>query len=396
MPKKLETILHDAFAERALLYAVLSSPLHKDSTQRSKIVIRPVMIKQELLYQITEFQGQQTFHKNISSAECLQLIQGMLGAFFEQGLICTPKNDFHVLINKKGKITILSKPPTKQQLVLTHNRKKHYILEEGVPNPFLIALGIMSPEGKVLAKKSDKFKQLNRFLEMVNDVLPHLDKSKKLHIIDFGCGKASLTFALYHFLKHIHGYDLDVVGLDLKKEVIDNCQQLAQKLGYNNLNFILGDINNYSPASKVDMVITLHACDTATDAALEKAVRWNAEVILCVPCCQHELYEQVKNPTLAPILRHGILKERFAALATDAARAHLLEILGYHTQVLEFIDLEHTPKNLLIRAVLKANKTASQHAIEEYRIFKTTLNIIPSLERRFQAELKKTLALTSD
>jgi SAM-dependent methyltransferase len=389
MTKTIDVLVKEILTGKTLLSAVLSAPHIKDSTQKTKLVIRPVMIKNHLQYQITEYQGTQTFHRNVDAAECLRVMMEYIGHYFSQALICTTQVDYHVLANKKGKITILSKPPTKSKLNLEHNRKKQYIMEEGDSNPFLIELGIMNVQGKVVPKRSDKFRQLNRFLEMLQDILPKLDKQKKIKVIDFGCGKAYLTFALYHYLHDLLGYDLDVVGLDLKQEVITHCQELAEKLGYAGLKFQVGDINTFSPAGNVDMMISLHACDTATDAALEKAIRWQASVILCVPCCQHELYEQVSNEALTPILQHGILKERFAALATDAARAQLLEILGYQCQVLEFIDLEHTPKNLLIRAVRKTLNVTPQHALDEYQNFKKALNITPSLECRFRQELEK-------
>lgn len=379
MSKSLIPLLDEIFAEKKLLYTVLSSP--QEAAAPTKIVIRPVSIQQKQLYQITEFQKKQTFHRNLSLSECQQFLEQQLGPRYHQGLICTPEHDYHLLISKKGKITILSRPPSRHQQTTDHNRKKSYLLQENVPNPFLEALGIMNAEGKVFAKKSDKFRQLNRFLEMVNDVLPHLDKTKKIQIIDFGCGKAALSFALYHFLKEIQGFEIEITGLDLKEKVIQECQHLAEKLGYQQLHFQIGDISHYAAKTKVDMVITLHACDTATDAALEKAVKWEAEVILSVPCCQHELYEQIKNDALKPLLKHGILRERFAALATDAARAQLLEILGYQTQLLEFIEMEHTPKNLLIRAIKKQSRKPNLQALEEYLAFKKALNISPALEK---------------
>ena len=388
MTKTIDVLLKEIFSGKMLVSVVLSAPHQKSSVQHTKVVVRPVMIKNQLHYQITEYRGTQTFHRNVNADECLKLLNEEIGSYFAQALICTTQADYHVLANKKGKITILAKPPTKSKLTLEHNRKKQYIMEEGAPNPFLIELSIMSAQGKVAAKKSDKFKQLNRFLEMLQDVLPKLDKDKKLKIIDFGCGKAYLTFALYFYLHEMLGYDLDVIGLDLKQDVITHCQELAVKLGYKGLKFQVGDINQFSPEGNVDMMIALHACDTATDAALEKAIRWQAGVILCVPCCQHELYGQVSNDAFMPILKHGILKERFAALATDAARAHLLEILGYDCQVLEFIDLEHTPKNLLIRAVRKTTNLCFKHVLDEYQKFRKALNIKPSLECRFHKELE--------
>jgi SAM-dependent methyltransferase len=259
------------------------------------------------------------------------------------------------------------------------------VLEEGQSVPFLIKLGVMNEEGKVYPKQSDKFRQINRFLEMVQDVLPHLSRHHKLQIVDFGCGKAYLTFALHHYLT-MQGFDFDVMGLDLKEDVIALCQELAHQLGCKGLSFALGDINQYQTDSKVDMVVSLHACDTATDAALEKAIRWQADVILCVPCCQHELFNQIKNADLQPLLKHGSLKERFSALATDAARAQLLELLGYHVQVVEFIDLEHTPKSLLIRATKKEKNENQSKLWEAYKTYKQSLQINPSLEKRFRKE----------
>ena len=380
MAKDLEGVLQDIFDKQQLLYAVLSSPTDTKNLTR-KISIRPILLKQDLHYQLTEYQVEKTFHRNTTPSECKQLIQNFLTTDFSQGLLCTAKTDYHVLISKKGHLTILQKPPTQSTPSLFHNRKKQYLLEEGIPAPFLIELGVMSPSGKILPKKNDKFKQLNRFLEMVEDILPHLEKERTLRIIDFGCGKAYLTFALYHYLVCLQGYRLDIHGLDLKEDVITHCQALARKLDYTGLQFSVGDIQHFSPGGKVDMVIALHACDTATDGAIAQALKWDSEVILCVPCCQKELFPQVRNSELTPILQHGILKERFASLATDAARSKLLEIAGYYTQVLEFIDLDHTPKNLLIRAVKRPGKQSMEKDMEEYRLFTKTLGITPYLEK---------------
>jgi SAM-dependent methyltransferase len=268
-----------------------------------------------------------------------------------------------ILISKKGKVTVNAKTnaeannSAKQMVNLNHNREESYVLAEGTPVPFLQDLGIMTGDGKIAKAKYDKYKQINRFLEFIEDILPSLDKNRELTIIDFGCGKSYLTFAMYYYLKELKGYDIQVIGLDLKKDVIEHCNQLAKRYQYDKLNFLVGDIASYNGVDKVDMVVSLHACDTATDYALFKAIRWNAEVILSVPCCQHELNNQIKNEVLNPILHYGIIKERIAALATDALRAELLEAAGYKTQILEFIDMEHTPKNLLIRGVKKANKS---------------------------------------
>ena len=222
--------------------------------------------------------------------------------------------------------------------------------------PFLVDLGVMNKEGKVHTHSYDKFKQINRFLEFIEDILPSLQKDREVTILDFGCGKSYLTFAMYYYLKELKGYDVNIIGLDLKEDVIKKCSGLARKYGYEKLHFLQGDIADYEGVNKVDMVVTLHACDKATDYALAKAVEWDAEVILSVPCCQHELNYRIQNDLLEPVLKYGILKERMSALITDGIRAELLESEGYHTQILEFIDMEHTPKNLLIRAVKTGDK----------------------------------------
>ena len=236
---------------------------------------------------------------------------------------------------------------------MAHNRQKQYLMPEGTPLPFLVELGVMTPAGKVIASKYDKFKQINRYLEFIDDIVPALPKGRTVNIVDFGCGKSYLTFAMYYLLVSVKGLDVRITGLDLKKDVIENCNALAIKCGYDRLSFLHGDIARYESedGKHPDMVVTLHACDTATDYALEKAVKWGASVIMCVPCCQHELNKQIECDILSPVMKYGLLKERFAALLTDGLRAEMLEASGYKTQILEFIDMEHTPKNILIRAV---------------------------------------------
>jgi SAM-dependent methyltransferase len=375
-------LLEQVLMDRALINAILSG----GKLEINKIQIRPLLIKGQLYYQWTETRGSQVFHRNLTPAECQAVWQTHI-LHFKQMMLYTPQFDYQVLMGKK-QATILKKPPSRAAaLPLAHNRQKEYLIEEGTPIAFLVELGIMSASGKVHASKRDKFRQINRFLEMVSDVLPALNSKHPLHIVDFGCGKSYLTFALYYYFKVMQGLNVTLSGVDLKTDVIEHCQQLAHNLGYEGLHFVVGNINEYTAAQNVDMVVSLHACDTATDAAIEKAVRWQARVILCVPCCQHELLQQVQNKALVPLLKHGILKERFAALATDAARAQLLEALGYRVQVLEFIDVEHTPKNLLIRAILQDKASGQSKAWQEYLAFKNNLAIDPSLERRFKKEL---------
>ncbi len=384
--QEIEHLIETILEKQELILATLSAPrIAKDI---SKVVIRPLLIKGKLSYQVTENRQQQAFHRNLFKEECLNWVKQHLENF-KQIFFYTTSADYHVLLSKKGNVTLLKKAPSKAPLDLIHNRQKEYLLQEGEPIPFLVHLGVMNAEGKVHAAKKDKFRQINRFLEMIDDVLLHLDSSRPLHIIDFGCGKAYLTFALYHFLKAIKGYQVQLLGLDLKQDVIQYCQELAQSLGYqDDLHFIREDIDHYQAKHPIDMVVSLHACDTATDAALEKAIRWQAQVILSVPCCQHELMHQIQQEELRPLLKHGILKERFAALATDAARVQLLEALGYQAQILEFIDVEHTPKNLLIRAIKRSQPDGHcKAAWQAYVKFKHLLHVHPSLEKRFQLEL---------
>lgn len=377
-------------AEGTLLQATLSNPRKKEPGQASKVKVKPVMLKDGIRYQFAYTVGTKVMHENVPAGETADKLAGLMEATYKQGLWQTEEADYQVFVDKRGRSSILKKTATKPQVDIGHNRKKNYLLAEGTPVPFLIELGVMNAQGKVLAAKYDKFRQINRFLEMIDDVAPYLPADRKLRIIDFGCGKSYLTFALYHFLADVKKRDLEVIGLDLKEDVIAHCNALAGKLGCGGLRFLVGDIGRYEGVERVDMVVTLHACDTATDAALEKAVRWGADVILSVPCCQHELHKQIRSDALSPLLDHGILKERFAALATDAARAQLLELAGYRTQILEFIDMEHTPKNLLIRAVRQAESDPARlkRLAEAYSGFKSFLNIDPYLERALSGRLK--------
>ncbi|WP_039360924.1 class I SAM-dependent methyltransferase [Candidatus Protochlamydia amoebophila] len=380
----LDSLLKEILDRQELVMGILSSPFVKE---KQKMMLRPLLIKGQIAYQLTTQLEDKAAHQNYFTQEALKYLREII-PHFKQTFLYTASADYHILVSKKKHLTILKKPPTKSPLSLSHNRSKNYLLEEGVPISFLIELGIMNQQGKIYPQKQDKFRQINRFLEMVDDIICHFNPSLPIHIVDFGCGKAYLTFSLFYFLKVCKGYFVQMHGVDLKKDVIEFCNQLTHKLGYaKHLKFNVGDVNHFNIHQPVDFVISLHACDTATDAALEKAVRWGAKVILSVPCCQHELFRQVKNEALDPLLKHGILKERFAALATDAVRVQLLEALGYQTQIMEFIDVEHTPKNLLIRAIKQTYSTQSQHVLEKYRIFKEMLNIIPSLEQRFQKEL---------
>ncbi len=337
------------------IQAILSNPRTKEGI--IKVKVRPVMMKDRLFLQLESFSKTQAFHENLEPDAAVERIVDYMKEF-KQMQMATKDTDYTILISKKGKVTIQKRAvkTSRNVKIQAHNRSKKYILQEGMKVPFLQDLGVMTQDGKIVRTRFDKFRQINRFLEFIEDILPQLDKDREITILDFGCGKSYLTFAMYYYLHELKQYDIRIIGLDLKSEVIAHCNALSKEYGYEKLTFLEGDIADYEGVNEVDMVVTLHACDTATDYALAKAVGWNAKVILSVPCCQHELNSQIENEVLAPIMKYGLLKERFAALVTDGLRAEYLESMGYDTQVLEFIDMEHTPKNILLRAVKSKEK----------------------------------------
>ncbi|MGN0384769.1 MAG: class I SAM-dependent methyltransferase [Lachnospiraceae bacterium] len=378
-------ILLDELVEDTFVSAILSNPTDKE--YGSKVKVRPVNLKGALFFQHTLYKGTKVFHENLDAGE---LKKKLLEEFtvFKQAELVSEKMTVHVLVSKKGKITVKKKYGAVVQAVPTeHNRAKKYILEEGKPVPFLVGLGVQTADGTVVRSKYNKFKQINRYLEFIEDIVKKLPEDRTVRIVDFGCGKSYLTFAMYYYLRELRGYEVEITGLDLKEDVIALCNKLATEYGYSHLHFEMGDISTYSGAEKVDMVVTLHACDTATDYAIEKAVKWGAEVIMVVPCCQHELNRQIKNEELKPILKYGVIKERMAALITDALRADLLEEQGYDTQILEFIDMEHTPKNLLIRAVKKSgmrkrgDEADIQKKHDEIKAVTDFLHVDPTLRK---------------
>ena len=376
LQKLFETVLNKDF-----IRAVISNPREKGGIV--KVKIRPLELKGQLVFQFESFTAKQAFHKNLDRDAAVQELSGCAGEF-RQMQIETADAEYTVLISKKGKATIKRKQRREkaQAADLSHNRQKRYILEEGKFVPFLRDLGVMTEEGKIVRSRTDKFRQINRFLEFIEDILPQLDRDRELTILDFGCGKSYLTFAMYYYLHELKGYDIRIVGLDLKADVIRHCGRLAEQYGYDKLTFLTGDIADYDGVDQVDMVVTLHACDTATDYALAKAVAWNAKVILSVPCCQHELNAQFSagggsgDGLLAPVMDYGLLRERFAALVTDGLRAKYLERAGYETQVLEFIDMEHTPKNILLRAVKRNGDKIKNTAAESAAVRRAADDIV--------------------
>lgn len=371
---------------QTFIRCIWSNP--RQTSDCKKIVMRPILIKETLFYQISKTIGTKEYHQNLSLAE-LQIWISENCHIFKQFQLFTTTEDYHALINKKGKATIKKSPPSLTlPASLSHNRQKKYILDTTSSMPFLKELGLMDDQGQIKPSKYDKYKQINRYLEIVADSITEVPE-KKLRIIDFGCGKSYLTFALYHYLTVLLEKEVEVIGLDLKADVIAFCNDLAKNLGYTKLYFQVGDIGKYTTNQPIDMVVSLHACNIATDAALEKAIRWGSKIILAVPCCHHEAYTQIQNDDLNPILKHGILKERIAALVTDGLRAQILETVGYKVNMIEFIDMAHTPKNILIKAILKKNYQFDSTAYKDYQDASHMLHLDLSLANMLNDLLDK-------
>lgn len=372
LQEMLETVL--AFEPYKL---ILSNPLRKDAQYR-----RIVVNRLGEGWQAEKYTEKQVFHENMGADELKAFLEAVMRQEYRQLNAWDGEREHAVRVSKNGKASYMKKktaqaPREKEG----HNRKKHYILEEGRPIPPLVDMGIFTPEGKIVRTMYDKFRQINRFVELIDDEIGNLPRDRTLTVIDFGCGKSYLTFVLYYYLTQIRRLDVRIIGLDLKADVIEHCNRAAEKYGYDRLHFELGDINGYECPYPVDMVVSLHACDTATDYALYNAVRWGARLIFSVPCCQHELNSQMQGGGLSILTRYGIIKERTAALMTDAVRGNLLTASGYRTQLLEFVDLSHTPKNILIRAV-KANlpEKTRREALREVDALKEQFGFRPTLD----------------
>lgn len=351
VPQELAAVLTESLTVRTFVQLTLSRATAAAGDVR-KVVVKSIELSAGPRLQFTFATATQEMHRNVTFDAAATEVEAIFGAQFLEANLFLTTADLTFQHQKSGHVRVTSRRPSKQaSLPVLHNRSKQYLIPDGVPCAFLIEIGVMTPEGRVRAAKYDKFRQVNRFLELVNDVLSELPASGVLRVVDFGCGKSYLTFALHHLLTVIHQRDVDIVGLDLKQDVIAHCESVARKLNCAGLSFRVGDIAAHETHEAVHLTVSLHACNTATDAALMKAIGWGTQVILAVPCCQHEFATKMSRDLLPPLQRHGILRERFAALATDAYRALYLERAGYRTQVIEFIDMEHTPKNLMLRAI---------------------------------------------
>lgn len=370
-----ESLVERLVATEQLTGATLSKPRPGDGGRARKVTVDPL----EGRYRWRHHHSTKTEDEILDREETALRLTHLVGGAYRQALLRTTTADYQVLAGGRG-ATILERRATRPVARREHDRQKRRVLDEGTPIPFLVELGVMTREGRVRAARQDKFRQVNRFCELVEDVIPALPEGP-LRVLDFGSGRSTLTFALYHLLTVVHGLEVELIGLDLKADVVAECEALARRLGLDGLRFEVGEIGSWA-ADGADLVVSLHACDTATDAALDRAVRLGASVILAVPCCQHELLGQIDEDRLRPLLRHGILKERFAAEVTDAARAQLLALAGYDVQVIEFVPLEHTAKNVLIRAVRTTRpRRDTERLAGEYRAFADVLGIEPTLER---------------
>ena len=336
-----------------ILKGVISAP-KKDSLY-TKCHLKRISLSDRDFIQFSLYTDKQVFHSNILLTDVKDKIIELLDKYFNNMELQTKEYTYGYRITSKGKV-LSNRHLNKEEVSLVNvdnNRKKKYLIEEGTIVLPLIDLGVMTSDGRVTLKQYDKFRQINRFLEIIDD---NIKDEKKLNIIDFGCGKSYLTFILYYYLVEIKKMDVNIIGLDLKSDVIDNCNKLAKKYNYTNLSFYCGDIKDYSKKNDIDMIVTLHACDTATDYALYHAINMHVKYIFSVPCCQHEINNNLETTYMHAVTKYGILKERLSAILTDAIRADILQYYGYKTQVMEFVDIENSPKNLLIRAILTNNK----------------------------------------
>ncbi|MDX8335733.1 MULTISPECIES: class I SAM-dependent methyltransferase [Cetobacterium] len=390
-------IFKDNINNKNFIKGIFSNP-QKEAIYK-KINLKPIEIKKEIFIQFECFKDNKALHKNLSLNECFDFLNEIIDNF-KQILIVNTNQEIQVLQNKKG-FSVKIKNTTNKILDLTHNKQKNYILQDNTPIPFLIKLGVMTETGKVTKEKFNKFRQINRYLEFIEDTLKELQEKKlidnSMKVIDFGCGKSYLTFALYHYLKNIRNLDIEIIGLDLKEDVINHCNSIAKDLNFDKLQFLKGDIKDFHLFNNVDMIFSLHACNNATDYSILKGLELGAKAILAVPCCQSEINQKISKSSttqlkgvLSPFGNHGILQERFSSLATDALRALSLELCGYNTKVMEFIDMEHTPKNILIKAI--KTSTSEEKLIEkrkEYNRYVEFLGVSPLLDSLLENYFKK-------
>lgn len=373
----------EKYFRQEIVRVVISNLKKGAECEYSKVTIKPYNSSKGIMYQFEYTVKNQVKHRNVEEYNLVDEIGLLLENYFTQCMVYGTESDYH--INCYGdKIKAKTMAATKKIAIGGHNKKKRYILNEDEHIDFLVYLGVMTKDGKVVNSKYNKFRQINKYLELIKPSIDMLPKDRPLKIVDFGCGKAYLTFALYYYVVKILNMQAEITGLDLKEEVIDYCNKVARELGYESLEFQKGNIKDYSRTQDVDMVIMLHACDNATDEGIVQSLKFNAKIIIAVPCCQHEFFRQIENENLEPILQFGILKDRMTALATDSLRAQILKALGFDVTVMEFIETEHTPKNLAIRAIRDGGFNKTEY--EKYEKFRDFLDLDPYIERRMREE----------
>ena len=373
----------EKYFRQEIVRVVISNLKKGAECEYSKVTIKPYNSSKGIMYQFEYTVKNQVKHRNVEKYNLVDEISLLLENYFTQCMVYGTESDYH--INCYGdKVKAKTMAATKKIAIGGHNKKKRYILNEDEHIDFLVYLGVMTKDGKVVNSKYNKFRQINKYLELIKPSIDMLPKDRPLKIVDFGCGKAYLTFALYYYVVKILNMQAEITGLDLKEEVIDYCNKVARELGYDSLEFQKGNIKDYSRTQDVDMVIMLHACDNATDEGIVQSLKFNAKIIIAVPCCQHEFFRQIENENLEPILQFGILKDRMTALATDSLRAQILKALGFDVTVMEFIETEHTPKNLAIRAIRDGGFNKTEY--EKYEKFRDFLDLDPYIERRMREE----------
>ena len=373
----------EKYFRQEIVRVVISNLKKGAECEYSKVTIKPYNSSKGIMYQFEYTVKNQVKHRNVEEYNLVDEISLLLENYFTQCMVYGTESDYHInCYGDKAKAKTMA--ATKKIAIGGHNKKKRYILNEDEHIDFLVYLGVMTKDGKVVNSKYNKFRQINKYLELIKPSIDMLPKDRPLKIVDFGCGKAYLTFALYYYVVKILNMQAEITGLDLKEEVIDYCNKVARELGYDSLEFQKGNIKDYSRTQDVDMVIMLHACDNATDEGIVQSFKFNAKIIIAVPCCQHEFFRQIENENLEPILQFGILKDRMTALATDSLRAQILKALGFDVTVMEFIETEHTPKNLAIRAIRDGSFNKTEY--EKYEKFRDFLDLDPYIERRMREE----------
>lgn len=380
--KDYRALVKDAVLDEArFVRLTLSGPRGPGAAPWEKIAARPVEIKEGRCVQFTFTASDRATTRNCSGGELRRELNEVLALPFSNLHVETTEEELHIRVTRKGRVLVSKGTPSRagEKGDLAHDRAKQYLLPAGGPDDFLRVIGIANEQGEVRPSMQAKFRQVNGFLGLLEPLARKLSRDRTIRLVDCGCGSAHLTFAACHYLRRGLGLDARLVGIDRQEEVIEKCERLREELGWEGLEFRVADIAAYEPGAAPDLVFSLHACDTATDEALARGVLWGSGAIVAAPCCQHELHRKLRVPAFAPVLRHGILRERLSDILTDAFRAILLRIAGYRVQVVEFVAPEFTPKNLVLRAE-KGIRPGRPETVDEYLELKKFWGVAPALE----------------